>query len=424
MYATASPPRQEPRINPPAIKLLQIFPILPYPPRTGGRLRAWNLCSRLSSRIDQTVLCRTEHPPAPENLAPFAARQVRLHALYIPRPRPAVRLLKGLRFLLSPYPVMLAGWDHRLMRRRLAELLRSDDFDLVVVDGSPLCVYMPVLRRCRALKVVHLYDLEAEFLLRQARVMPPGPRKLMALLDAARMQRAEERMLREADLIMVTSERERAILLKQNPRCSIAIVSNGVDCRVCRPLPVDGGREILYIGSLQYPPNVDAVLYFAAEVWPALHARFPDLVFRVVGRCPSEELRRLQGSGGVCMTGEVDDVEPYYRRAALCVVPLRAGGGTRLKILEAFAYGRPVVSTTLGCEGLDAVDGAHLLVADKPADMHAQIARVLTEPDLARDLCANGRALVENRYSWDRIAADLYGVYERLVAEKSVIGNR
>ena len=156
------------------IRSLHVLPMLPYPPRTGGHLRAWNLCNRLSSRLDQTVLCRVMTPPPPEHVAPFAERHVKLHTVTIPRPRRAIKMLKGLRFLCSPYPVMVAGWDFRVMRQRLKSLLATDAFDIVVLDGTPLCSYMPLLRGSRALKVAHWYDLEAEFLFRKARMMPPG----------------------------------------------------------------------------------------------------------------------------------------------------------------------------------------------------------------------------------------------------------
>lgn len=401
------------------LRALELIPTLPYPPRSGGHLRAWNLCDRLSTRVSQTVLCRVFEPVPPEHAAPFANRHIDLQTVLIPRPQPAIRVLKGLRLLFSSYPIMAGGWDHRAMRRRLTQMLATNGFDLVALHGSPLCVYMPLLRHTRALKVVHLYDLETEFLFRQAKNLPTGIRKLMMLHDAHRMRRSEARLLRAADLIIVTSERERQALLQKNPHYRIATVPNGVDCQTRRPLPPAEGRELLYVGSLSYAPNEDAVLHFASAVWPALHARFPEATFRVVGRGPSERIRRLHGRDGIHITGEVDEVEPYYRQAALCVVPLRVGGGTRLKILEAFAFGRPVVSTTLGCEGLDAVDGRHLLVGDTPAAMSAQIARVLQQPDLAGALCANGRALIEQRYSWDRIADGLHDTYVQLVGGRT-----
>jgi len=318
---------------------------------------------------------------------------------------------------------MVGGWDHAAMHQHLKRLLATDGFDMVVLNGTPLCSYMPLLRGSSALKVLHLYDLESEFLLRKAQALPPGLHQLMRYQDVSRMRRIEERMLRMADLVLVTSDRERDILRARDSyrHRPIVTVPNGVDCRTCRPLPRSGRQEILYIGSMQYEPNVDAVLHFADAVWPTLHARFPALVFRVAGSGSSAPLARLRTQPGIEIMGEVPDVKPCYQNAALCVVPLRVGSGTRLKILEAMAFGRPVVSTALGCEGLDAEHNRHLLVANDPDGLRAQIERVLTDPGLAATLAANGRALVEQRYSWDRIAGNLCDVFERLVEEKKAV---
>jgi glycosyltransferase involved in cell wall biosynthesis len=171
----------------------------------------------------------------------------------------------------------------------------------------------------------------------------------------------------------------------------------------------------MFIGSMSYPPCIDAALYFCNEILPLIRRAVPGVSCHIVGRDPPSEVRRLTGPGLV-VTGRVPDVVPCYRESTVCVVPLRAGGGTRLKILEAMALGRPVVSTTIGCEGLDVVHGEHLLIADTPEAFATSTVRLVTQPALARSLCANARQLVEARYSWDPIANRLMEVYEGMVA--------
>jgi glycosyltransferase involved in cell wall biosynthesis len=172
----------------------------------------------------------------------------------------------------------------------------------------------------------------------------------------------------------------------------------------------------MFIGNMGYPPCVDAVLYFCKEIFPLIRRRISAAELWIVGRDPRPEVLQLDGDG-VHVTGQVEDVIPYYRQSAACVVPLRAGGGTRLKILEAMALGRPVVSTTIGCEGLDVVDGEHLLIADNPAQFAEKTVRLLTDRQLYQHISTRGRELVETCYDWDKIAGRLMGVYTEMLAQ-------
>ena len=284
------------------------------------------------------------------------------------------------------------------------------DFDVIVINATQAFVYLPMIAHSPALKVVSLYDLVGEYLWRRAQLQPAGLKKLILIHDALMMTRIEKRVLATADLILVPSQREKDVLLARNDALKVVVVPNGVDCDTIQPLAPSARREVLYVGSMRYYPNVDAVRFFTSRVWPLLRERFPRLIFRVIGHSPPPEIQRLHGRNGIRIEGGVDSVSPYYQRAAVCAVPLRVGGGTRLKILEALAYARPVVSTTLGCEGLDTVDNEHLLVADDPADIAAQITRLLTDPMLTSRLCTAGRRLVEAQYAWPRIADNLRDV--------------
>jgi len=189
------------------------------------------------------------------------------------------------------------------------------------------------------------------------------------------------------------------------------VIPNGVDIQKYQPLPAENASPVLlFIGNMGYPPCVDAVLYFCREIFPRIRSVLSAAELWIVGRDPRPEVLQLNGDG-VHVTGRVDDVIPYYQQSAVCVVPLRAGGGTRLKILEAMALGRPVVSTTIGCEGLDVVDGEHLLIADNPKQFAEKTVRLLTDRQLYQHISTNGRQLVEARYDWDKIAGRLMEVY-------------
>ena len=228
------------------------------------------------------------------------------------------------------------------------------------------------------------------------------------------MHQWEPRYAERFDRCTTVSEIDRQLLLKANPRLRVDVIPNGVDIQKYQPLPAENASPtLLFIGNMGYPPCVDAVLYFCREIFPLIRRKIGAAELWIVGRDPRPEVLQLNGDG-VHVTGRVDDVIPYYRQSAVCVVPLRAGGGTRLKILEAMALGRPVVSTTIGCEGLDVVDGEHLLIADTPEQFAEKTVRLLTDRQLYQHIAANGRQLVEDRYDWDKIAGRLMDVYAEI----------
>jgi glycosyltransferase involved in cell wall biosynthesis len=198
---------------------------------------------------------------------------------------------------------------------------------------------------------------------------------------------------------------------------AVSLVPNGVDTAVLRPLPEAAvGKRLIFVGHLRYPPNIDAVRFLAHHILPALHARIPEARLTVVGDGAPGALGEFRGRDDIDLVGRVPSPLPYYQDAHVAVVPLRAGGGTRLKILEAMALGRPVVSTPLGCEGLAVEDDKHLLIADDAEGFVAAVARLLTDRALAGRLTLEARALVERDYDWTGIADRLLRVYDELLA--------
>jgi glycosyltransferase involved in cell wall biosynthesis len=195
----------------------------------------------------------------------------------------------------------------------------------------------------------------------------------------------------------------------------VEVIPNGVDTQRYQPLPeANTPPHLLFIGNMGYAPCIDAVSFFCLEILPLIQRAIRSVELWIVGRDPQPEVTHLDGQG-VHVTGRVEDIIPYYRQTKVSVVPLRAGGGTRLKILEAMALGRPVVSTTIGSEGLDAINGEHLLIADQPEQFAEQTVRLLTDRHLYQHIASRGRQLVESRYDWDQIAGRLMDVYADLV---------
>ena len=213
------------------------------------------------------------------------------------------------------------------------------------------------------------------------------------------------------------SEADRQLLLSANSRLRVEVSPNGVDTNRYRPLPEEGETaEMLFIGNMGYQPNVDAAVYFCREVLPFIRREVPDARLWVVGIGPGTSVRRLEGNG-VFVTGGVPDVVPYYKRSKVCVVPVRAGSGTRLKILEAMALGRPVVSTSMGCEGLEVVGGDHVLIADDHEVFAEQTVKLLRHRELRARIVAKARELVVASYDWDVIAEKLMNDFDGMARQ-------
>jgi glycosyltransferase involved in cell wall biosynthesis len=200
------------------------------------------------------------------------------------------------------------------------------------------------------------------------------------------------------------------------------VIPNGIDTHEFAPLPeTPDGNVLVYVGNMGYLPNVDAMTHFCGEVLPLVRQQVPDAELWIVGINPLPEVQALAGEG-VYVTGAVDDVRAYYQKSKVCVVPLRAGGGTRLKILESMALNRPVVSTSIGCEGLDLEPGTHLRVADDPQSFARDVVELLQNKNLRQQITTQALQHVRQVYDWDGIAAQLVDTYTTLLQEGQADG--
>jgi glycosyltransferase involved in cell wall biosynthesis len=278
------------------------------------------------------------------------------------------------------------------------------DFDVVLVEGSMMWRFG---YGSRTPVVLDEHNVEYEILERTYVAERSPVRKLYAYLEYVKFKREELAAWRGATRCVFTSERERNIMLGERMSTPAVAIPNGVDLDHLGPGEDDvDPSSVLFTGRIAYRPNTDAVLYFVRKILPIIHRSRPDVVLTVAGADVPPDVRRLAGPN-VVVTGPVPDMRPYWRRAAAVVVPLRFGGGTRIKVLEALAMARPVVSTSLGCEGIDVVPGDHLLMADEPEWFAQSVLRVLGDPELGANLGRRGRMLVEARYAWSRLSEQL-----------------
>ena len=300
------------------------------------------------------------------------------------------------------------------MRSNLVEF----DPDLVLCEWTPYTIYAKSLS---VKKLVATHNIEADIWKRYYENETNRPRRCYIREQWRKVERFEREALSWVNGALTVSDLDRMRLLQNQSDLPIMVVSNGVDLDYFRPMPQPEQRQhVVFTGSMDWRPNQDAARYFVNEILPLLRRSRPDLECTFVGRSPPADIQALATMPGVHITGTVDDVRPYVSRAAVYVVPLRIGGGSRLKILEALAMGRAVVSTTVGAEGLDVVPDRHVVLVDDPRAFAKSVSQLLDDPERCLDLATEGRRLVERCYGWDALA-DQFKRFIQEIAGKETI---
>jgi polysaccharide biosynthesis protein PslH len=402
------------------LNLLFLTPQLPFPPRQGTAIRNWGLINHLAERHSIWLLSFIEPGQSPETPElRSACRQV--VTLPVPRRTRAGRL----RTLLSLQPDMA----HRLWSPEyaaaLTTLLRQTAFDFVHVEGIELASYLPFISRPLSdrPRPLTLYDAHnAEYLLQRRaflndlRLPARWLAALYSLIQFPRLKKFEGDVCSGVDRVTCVSAQDAAVLRRLAAKVQPVIVPNGIDidAYAANVPPAASGRPpyLVFTGKMDYRPNVDAALWFAEAIFPLIRARRPEMQFCIVGQKPSERLRKLDAQAGVVVTGAVDDPRPYIAGAAVYVAPLRMGGGTRFKLLEAMALSRPIVSTRLGAEGFAVRSGQELLLADSPPAIAEAVLMLLNNPLQAQTLAQAGHAFARAGYDWSTIIPRLEAAYQ------------
>jgi glycosyltransferase involved in cell wall biosynthesis len=393
-----------------------------WPSTTGGRVRSLRTIVELSRRHEVTLV--TTHGPGddPEGLA---ARLPHCRVISIPfnPPKRGTRAFHAAvaQSWLSPLPVDLWKWRVPAVRDQVQALVDANDVDLCVADflfaaaNVPMGGPVPV--------VLFEHNVEYQIWQRLAALeRRPWLRPLFEL-EWRKLRAREADACRRADLTIAVSEDDRQRLEAIAPGIRATSIPTGVDTDYFSPRrDAEQPAHLVFSGSMDWHPNEDAVLHFAESILPRIRAQVPHVTFTVVGRNPTARVRALGGRDGITVTGTVDDVRPFIAAGSVYVVPLRAGGGTRLKIFEAFAMARPVVSTTVGAEGLGIAPGRHYVRADGDAEFAAAVVAMLGDAVRRRRLGDAGRALVEASYSWPTIGRTFEQRCEEVMVQHALEG--
>ena len=386
------------------------------PPDTGGKIRSYSILRELARRHSVTFFSfhgaheNDQHP----GLKEVFDRVVSV-PLSLPAPKSPRELADyGLR-LFSPEPYGITKFCRTEVRRQLRALLKQERYDIMLCDFLTPAGVIPWDSPIP--KVVFTHNVEAMIWKRHYEVAKNPVWKAISWWEWRKMEAAERRYLRLADRVLTVSETDRDAFAPFLPGQTITVIPTGVDVDYFKPMPVEEvPNSLVFTGSMDWLPNEDAIFYFAEAILPLLKAQCPDVVLEVVGRNPSRKLQALaENEEALRLTGWVEDIRPFLARDSVCIVPLRIGGGTRLKIFEAMAMGKAIVSTTVGAEGLPVQSGENILLADTPERFADSVLTLLRDVKQRRQLQAAARVLVEENYSWPKIAESFSRVLQEVI---------
>lgn len=412
--------------SPRRLSILYVSHLPASPPRFGAQARIHGLMNELAQHHDLTALTLIDEE--------FDAEECRRHmqaycreVTLLPNSNGkdgVTKRLLQLRSLTSTQSFERLRTTAPKLQGALNEILRAKRFDIINLEfpylGHLDFRQAPPGEKTPALVVDSheiAYDLARQF----AETGATSFRRAYAGINWRKLRREELKSYRDADGVYLCSVADEQRLLDQVPGVRTAVIPNAADVTYFQPRPSDrpaDGRTVVYFGLLSTAPNVDGVIHFVENIWPRIAAAHPDAHFKIIGGKPPPALQALAGAR-ITLTGFVEDLRPHLAGAAAIVVPLRLGGGTRLKIVEAMAMGKAIVSTSLGAEGIDAEPGRDIIIEDQPSAFADAVNRLLAEPGFAQRIGVAARTLAVERYSWAGAAKTLENFYERILGDMS-----
>jgi glycosyltransferase involved in cell wall biosynthesis len=395
------------------MRLLCLTNVVPYPPQGGVQLRVYNLLRRAARKHEITVGSHAWSDEDRDNAAALTRQGIRTVTGALTGQNWRRDLLPATRCLLGGQPPEIVQYQ----TPELHALVRQESFDVLQVEETLLAPYAQSLAvNTQSRTVLTFHNIHFVQSRRIAGLEPPGWRRWWVRTNALLMRRYEPSIARRFDRAIAVSEVDRKLLNRAAPDVPVDVIPNGVDSAEMAVLPDPDARPaIVFVGTLHYLPCIDAAQRLVRRILPLLRTEIPDLQVWIVGKEATPAVMALAGDG-VFVESSVPDVRPYYQRASIAVVPLRAGGGSRLKILEAMSLGRSVVSTTVGAEGIDVRHGENILLADDDRQFAGAIVSLMSDAKLRRRLAANARRLVEEHYDWEAIAAAQMRIYDGVLA--------
>lgn len=400
-------------------RVLYLTQVLPYPLNTGARVRQYYVLRYLSQRHRVTLVSFVRDDDKPEHLEHLKSICAAVYP--VPMVRSRWRDLRAAaKSALTQMPIVIARDEIESMQVLLARLHAAEPFEVIHADQVSMSEYG--LAGGRARRVLDLHNAMYVVTERLA-ANEPSPLKQMVLRREARvLGRYEARLCAQYDRVTFVTDEDRQLIKRQIDQHRVQLpVGRFTTIPICidpsekQPIvPVARPHRILSLGVMFWPPNAEGALWFAREMWPRIHAQHPELTFTIVGKNPPDDLRQLHGQNNIEVLGFVPDLNQILAETAAFIVPLRAGGGMRVKILDTWCWGLPIVSTRIGAEGIQVRAGENILLADEADAFVEAVLRLVEDAGLNQQLRECGRRWVEEQYDWRRIYAAWDEVYSGL----------
>lgn len=408
------------------MNILFIAPRLPLPADSGGKIRTWNILKQLAKKAKIHLVCFSFDEEGKDLCT--EVKNAGIDVTLIPAVEPNI-VKKIIQVLFSPFPVSMNKYYSKEMEGVLTELNETNHFDAVHIDHLHMAHYVSCFNGLPC--VMDEHNVEYKILERCANVEKSFIKRAVFKNQARKIKNFEEKCVKDVSAYLAVSKDDQDLLYDLGgDRLSGHVIPNGVDTQYFR-VAVPGGDKklevrsekleveeedaLVFTGSMDWFPNDDSAIYFCEDILPLIWKTKPDIKFYIVGKGPSDRLKDLtKGEPRIVLTGRVDDVRTYVNKSKIFVVPLRIGGGTRLKILEAMSMEKVVVSTSIGAEGIDYTKDGDIVLADEPQDFAQKVVSLLDDSKRRAALESAGRKLVLEKYDWNIVGKKLLSIYERI----------
>lgn len=392
------------------LNILFFSATVPYPALDGGRIRVLNLIRCLCKIHKVVLLTFISLPTDPQGIAYLEKMGVEVISIRLK----LGNLATIMHSLFQWKPLTIAKYYSPEMLQTLRKLLESREFHIIHFEMLHTGQFISKLKSDKKSYSTFLgqQNIDSHIWYRLAKTEKNILKKILFYSQYLAFAGYEKRMCKDFDTCVCVSEQDKAKLASLCPEAAIEVVPNGVELDYFFPVETEEDEKCLvFTGSMDWHPNEDAVLYFCHDIFPLIKAKIPEISFYIVGSNPTERVLSLDNIQNVTVTGSVEDVRPYITKAAVYIVPLRVGGGTRLKIFQALAMKKAIVSTSIGCEGQELIPGEHIIVADNSWEFADSVVMLLKDRELRQKLGEKGRIFVQQRYDWNMIAQGLEELY-------------
>jgi len=403
------------------MKILWLSHILPYPPKGGVMQRSYNLIKEVAKENEVYLFAFNQKAWLPTKEDIIKAKKEferfckKVEVFELPSDKSKFAWYKlVIKSFFSKDAYTINWTKSNEMQKAITEFLSKKSIDIIHCDTIGLAEYVKGIKGIP--KVLNHHNIESHMMLRRAKKEKNLFKKIYFYVEGLKLKKYENRICPKFDINLVVSELDKERLLNIAPNSKVEVIPNGVDINYFKPLNSKIKRHnIVFAGRMNAYPNEDAVIWFLKEIWPLLKKEVPDATFTIAGRNPTPRIKKFaKNDSSILVTGYVDDIRPFIAQAEVYICPIRDGGGTKLKILDAMAMGKIIVTTTIGAEGLGVIHERHVLIANDPKISASQVLLVFNNPDLRKYLSQNARQLVKKEYSWEIIGKKLNSLYQKM----------